>query len=88
MTVVNIGYAWTAVGIITDWTCAILPFFIVRKLQMSRNTKTSVMVILGLGAVASAATIVRAPYLQYYLVETDRLCMCSVPSPPSPSQPW
>ena len=74
MVVVNIGYAWTAVGIITDWTCAILPYFIIRKLQMSRRSKNTVMVILGLAAVASTATIVRAPYLQYYLVEEDRLC--------------
>ncbi|KAI1842181.1 hypothetical protein JX265_001458 [Neoarthrinium moseri] len=73
MTVVNIGYAWTAVGIVTDWMCATIPYFIVRNLQMSRRAKTTVMTILGLGAVASAATIVRAPYLQYYLVETDRL---------------
>lgn len=74
MVVVNIGYAWTAVGIVTDWMCAILPYFIVRKLQMTRRTKNTVMVILGLAALASTATIVRAPYLQYYLVETDRLC--------------
>ncbi|KAF8848131.1 GPCR, PTH11-type [Acephala macrosclerotiorum] len=73
MVVVNIGYAWTAVGIVTDWACAILPYLIVRKLQMPRRTKTTVMVILGLAAIASTATIVRAPYLQYYLVEKDRL---------------
>lgn len=74
MVVVRIGYAWTAVGILTDWVTAILPYFVVRKLQLSRRSKTSIMVILGLGAVASTATIVRAPYLQYYLVQTDRLC--------------
>lgn len=74
MVVVKIGYAWTAVGIVTDWACAILPYLIVRKLQMSRRTKTTVMIILGLAAIASTATIVRAPYLQYYLVEKDRLC--------------
>ncbi|CZR51144.1 uncharacterized protein PAC_01019 [Phialocephala subalpina] len=73
MVVVKIGYAWTAVGIVTDWACAILPYLIVRKLQMSRRTKSTVMVILGLAAIASTATIVRAPYLQYYLVEKDRL---------------
>jgi hypothetical protein len=76
MVVVNIGYAWTAVGIVTDWTCAILPWFVVRKLQMSRRSKFTIMVIIGLGGVASTATIVRAPYLKYYLVPTDRLCKC------------
>ena len=81
MVVVNIGYAWTAVGIITDWMCAIIPYFIVRNLQMSRRSKTTVMIILGLGAIASTATIVRAPYLQYYLVPEDRLCECKPLSP-------
>ncbi|KAI1498320.1 GPCR, PTH11-type [Biscogniauxia marginata] len=73
MVVVNIGYAWTAVGIITDWMCAILPYFVVRKLQMARRTKIVVMGILGLGALASTATVVRAPYLQYYLAQSDQL---------------
>jgi hypothetical protein len=74
MVVVRIGYAWTAIGIVTDWTCAILPYFIVRNLQMSSRHKLIVMLILGLGAVASTATIIRAPYLKYYLVTEDRLC--------------
>ncbi|KAF2179166.1 GPCR, PTH11-type [Zopfia rhizophila CBS 207.26] len=73
MVVVNIGYAWTAVGIVTDWCCAILPWFVVRKLQMSKRSKVTIIIILGLGAVASTATIVRAPYLKYYLVQENRL---------------
>ncbi|KAL6786508.1 GPCR, PTH11-type [Trichoderma sp. SZMC 28012] len=73
MIVVRIGYAWTAVGIVTDWTCAILPYFIVRNLQMSSRQKMIVMLVLGLGALASTATIVRAPYLKYYLATEDRL---------------
>ncbi|KAI8677555.1 hypothetical protein NCS56_00645700 [Fusarium sp. Ph1] len=71
--VVIIGYVWTAVGIVTDWCCAILPYFVVRKLQMNRRSKRIVMLTLGLGALASTATIVRAPYLQYYLATKDRL---------------
>ncbi|KAL7787060.1 GPCR, PTH11-type [Trichoderma ceciliae] len=73
MVVVRIGYVWTAVGIVTDLTCAILPYFIVRNLQMSSRNKMIVMLILGLGALASTATIVRAPYLKYYLYTVDRL---------------
>ncbi|KAJ3469596.1 hypothetical protein MRS44_003661 [Fusarium solani] len=71
--VVIIGYVWTAVGIVTDWCCAILPYFVVRKLQMNRRSKRIVMLILGLGALASTATIVRAPYLQYYPATKDKL---------------
>lgn len=82
MIVVRIGYAWTAVGIVTDWTCAILPYFIVRNLQMSSRQKMIVMLVLGLGALASTATIVRAPYLKYYLATEDRLCKlnCFIPT--------
>lgn len=76
MTVVNIGYAWTATGIVTDWVCAILPWFVIRKLQMTKRTKTVVMIILGCGAIASTASIVRAPYLQYYLASENQLCKC------------
>ena len=77
--VVIIGYVWTAVGIVTDWCCAILPYFVVRKLQMNRRSKRIVMLILGLGALASTATIVRAPYLQYYLATKDKLCEPTTP---------
>ncbi|UPK90057.1 hypothetical protein LCI18_000992 [Fusarium solani-melongenae] len=66
-------YAWTGMGIVTDWCCAVLPYFVVRKLQMNRRSKRIVMLILGLGALASTATIVRAPYLQYYLATKDKL---------------
>jgi len=74
MTVVNIGYAWTAVAIATDIGFAVVPIFIVHGLQMNPRTKLTVTIILGFGIVACIATIVRAPYLQYYLVPSDRLC--------------
>lgn len=54
----------------TDWACAIIPFFIVAGLQMSRRKKVSVLLILGLGIFASIATCVRLPYLKYYDTET------------------
>ncbi|KAF2712908.1 GPCR, PTH11-type [Pleomassaria siparia CBS 279.74] len=72
-TLINIGYTWTAVGIATDWTCSIIPWFVVHKLHMSRRTKHTITVILGLGSLASTATIVRAPYIKYYSSPTDRL---------------
>lgn len=43
-----------------------MPWFIVARLQMSRRKKVSVMIILGLGILASIATCVRMPYLKYY----------------------
>ncbi|PSN65220.1 hypothetical protein BS50DRAFT_475220, partial [Corynespora cassiicola Philippines] len=72
MVVVRIGYAWTAISIATDWCCSLLPWFIVRKLQMSKKSKITVMIILGVGSIASTASIVRATYLRYYLEADDR----------------
>ncbi|KAJ4050648.1 hypothetical protein NW761_005444 [Fusarium oxysporum] len=50
----------------TDWTCAIIPFFILAGLQISRRRKISVIAILGLGVSASIATCILMPYLKYY----------------------
>ncbi|KAF6808237.1 cation-transporting atpase 4 [Colletotrichum sojae] len=61
-----ISYVISVLAIITDWTCAIVPTVVVWGLQMKSRVKASFCAILALGAVASAATIVRLPYLQYY----------------------
>lgn len=47
---VNAAYAYSAITCISDWTYAILPFFIVWKLQMNARTKIVVAMILALGA--------------------------------------
>ncbi|TDZ14639.1 hypothetical protein Cob_v012517 [Colletotrichum orbiculare MAFF 240422] len=62
----TVSYIVSAIQMATDWTCAIIPFFIVAGLQMSRRQKVSVICILGLGIFASVATCVRMPYLQYH----------------------
>lgn len=70
----NISYFISASSIITDWACAILPCFIVWKLNMKRKLKVSVAVVLALGAVASLSTIVRLPYLGAYTAPVDHYC--------------
>ncbi|KXH54220.1 hypothetical protein CSAL01_02282 [Colletotrichum salicis] len=62
----NVSYIVSAIQMLTDWACAIVPFFIVAGLQMSRRKKVSVIAILGLGIFASIATCIRMPYLKYY----------------------
>lgn len=67
----------SAVQMCTDWACAVIPFFIVAGLQMSLRKKVSVIVILGLGVVASICTVIRLPYLKYYdtaMYPTETLC--------------
>ncbi|KAF5620197.1 integral membrane protein [Fusarium sp. NRRL 52700] len=62
----TVSYIVSAIQMVTDWACAIIPFFIVAGLQMSRRRKVSVIAILGLGVSASIATCIRMPYLKYY----------------------
>lgn len=72
-----ISYLGTSIQVVTDWTCAITPFFIVRDLQMQRRVKISVICVLGLGVFASFAAMMRIVFYQY--VDTrnypdDELC--------------
>lgn len=55
--------AQSAISIFTDWTYGLLPIWIVWNLQMSRQKRFGVAFVLGLGAVASIASIVRLPYV-------------------------
>ncbi|KAJ0336118.1 hypothetical protein COL922a_008349 [Colletotrichum nupharicola] len=71
--ITSISYLISVMAIITDWTCAIVPTVVVCGLQMKSRVKASVCAVLALGAIASAATIIRLPYLQYYNVVDDYL---------------
>lgn len=53
------AYSATSVQILTDWTVALTPFFIIKKLNMNRRKKISVICILGLGVFASFAALMR-----------------------------
>ncbi|KAH6876581.1 hypothetical protein B0T10DRAFT_532644 [Thelonectria olida] len=64
--ITSLSYLVSAAAVATDWTCAILPGFMLYRAQMKRATKISISVILGLGVVASIATIARLPYISSY----------------------
>jgi hypothetical protein len=49
-TLADIYYATTAVNIATDWFCALLPVPLLWNVQLNRNAKISVGLILSLGA--------------------------------------
>jgi hypothetical protein len=61
--IVGAFYGYTAIACITDWTFAILPAFLVMGLQMGSREKTSVILILSMGILASIASIARIPYV-------------------------
>ncbi|KAI7241592.1 hypothetical protein KC343_g1944 [Hortaea werneckii] len=58
----DIYYMDTAVNIIVDWFCALLPVPLLWSIQMNRNTKISVAFLLGLGVFASLSACIRLKY--------------------------
>ncbi|VUC23426.1 unnamed protein product [Clonostachys rosea] len=71
--VTSISYFISASTIVTDWSCSILPIFILRHARMPRRMKASIGIILALGAVASTANIVRLKYVLAYEDTVDYL---------------
>ncbi|TGO15002.1 hypothetical protein BTUL_0045g00120 [Botrytis tulipae] len=69
----NFAYAISAETIFFDWLFALLPIPMLWNIKMSLRLKFSIMVILSLGIVASAATIIRLKYLVAFLNVTDSL---------------
>jgi hypothetical protein len=73
MVIVYSTYVYSALICVGDWTLAIVPYFIVRNLQMRPRAKVLVAVILAMGAIASTATIIRIPYLHTLSNKADFL---------------
>ncbi|KAJ5111522.1 hypothetical protein N7532_002057 [Penicillium argentinense] len=71
--IINIAYVYSVTATCCDFTLGILPIFLVWNLQMNTRTKTALATILGMGCVASAAVIIRIPYLHDYK-DDDFLC--------------
>ncbi|KAI8936750.1 hypothetical protein NX059_007137 [Plenodomus lindquistii] len=71
--ILALSYAASVATIITDWTCAVIPYFVLKDLQVPARVRYSLIGVLGLGAFASVAAIVRMPYFQYYSHTTDVL---------------
>ncbi|KAL7621400.1 hypothetical protein AAE478_008722 [Parahypoxylon ruwenzoriense] len=63
----EISLAISAVSILTDWSCAVIPAFILWNLNMRLKVKLSLAFILSLGALASISTSVRLPYIEIYV---------------------
>ncbi|CVL03805.1 related to integral membrane protein PTH11 [Fusarium proliferatum] len=61
-----LSYFVSAASLVTDLVCAILPGFMLYKTQMKTATKISISLVLGMGALASVATIIRMPYMKFY----------------------
>ncbi|GAB7340459.1 hypothetical protein MBLNU457_6886t1 [Dothideomycetes sp. NU457] len=58
-----LNYLHSALNAVTDWVFAIIPIFVVRSTQMTRQARISVIAILLLGVVGSVCSIVRIAYV-------------------------
>ncbi|KAI1807921.1 hypothetical protein F4811DRAFT_549353 [Daldinia bambusicola] len=61
--VIGCTYAAAGINAVTDWVLGLLPIALVQNLELSKRSKILVSCTLALGSVASAATIVRIPYI-------------------------
>ncbi|KAL2163977.1 hypothetical protein VTH06DRAFT_3190 [Thermothelomyces fergusii] len=62
--IIALAILFSTINMITDFTFALLPAWIVLRLNMKLKTKLALCALMGLGCVASAAIVVRMPYLQ------------------------
>ncbi|KAJ5639149.1 uncharacterized protein N7484_007011 [Penicillium longicatenatum] len=64
--IIDIAYVYSVTATMCDLTLGLLPVSLVWNLQMNARTKAALAGILGMGCVASAAVIVRIPFLHDY----------------------
>ncbi|KAL4796203.1 hypothetical protein BDV19DRAFT_388351 [Aspergillus venezuelensis] len=64
--ILDVAYLYSVTATICDFILGLLPIALVWKLHMNTRTKAALAGILSMGCVASAAVIVRIPYLHYY----------------------
>lgn len=61
---VGLAYMFSVFCIVSDFTFALLPAWIVSHLNMRRKTKIALIALMGLGCFGSAAVVVRFPYMR------------------------
>ncbi|KAL3482259.1 hypothetical protein BJX99DRAFT_252965 [Aspergillus californicus] len=64
--ILDIAYLYSVTATICDFILGLLPIVLVWKLHMDVRTKAALAGILSMGCIASAAVIVRIPFLHYY----------------------
>ncbi|KAJ5183940.1 hypothetical protein N7492_001556 [Penicillium capsulatum] len=63
---IGIAYLYSIGAAITDLTIGLLPVALIWNLRMNQRTKLAIVGILGIGCIASAAVIVRIPFVHHY----------------------
>ncbi|PKY09360.1 hypothetical protein P168DRAFT_308888 [Aspergillus campestris IBT 28561] len=65
-TIIAMTYVYSAFAALCDFTVGLLPIFLVRKLHMKQQTKLAVVGILSMACIASAAVIIRIPWVHTF----------------------
>ncbi|OGM46624.1 integral membrane protein [Aspergillus bombycis] len=78
----GVVYMYSGVAAACDFTMGLLPVSLIWRLQMDNRTKLAVAGILGIACIASAAVIVRIPFLSSakspdFLHATTQISICS-----------
>jgi hypothetical protein len=71
--IIAITYLYSVCSVICDFTFALLPIFIIWKLNINKRSKLALAPIMLMACVASAAVVVRFPYIQNFK-KPDFLC--------------
>lgn len=61
--VLGTSYTSATLNSIADWTFGILPYFVVKDLDLPHKQKVLVAIILGFAAIGSLATLIRMPFI-------------------------
>ncbi|KAF2797093.1 hypothetical protein K505DRAFT_299077 [Melanomma pulvis-pyrius CBS 109.77] len=64
--IIGLAYLYSTFSIISDFTFAILPGFLVWNLQLKPRTKIALIPLLTMGCIASSAVVARTPYLKNF----------------------
>ncbi|KAF2752105.1 hypothetical protein M011DRAFT_516460 [Sporormia fimetaria CBS 119925] len=64
--VIGLAYLYSTFSVISDFTFALLPAFLVMGLQLNKRTKTALIPLLTMGCIASAAVVARVPYMKNF----------------------
>ncbi|KAK1998064.1 hypothetical protein LX36DRAFT_634940 [Colletotrichum falcatum] len=61
--IIALTFLYSAFSVICDFTFAILPIVLIWKLKMNRKTKLALVPIMAMACIASAAVVVRMPFV-------------------------
>jgi len=64
--IVALAYTYSTFSIISDFTFAIIPGFLVWDLQLKRRAKVALVPLITMGCIASAAVIARLPFVRFF----------------------